>query len=124
MDTNTHKISLKRIEQHKSRIQESKANPTNVQRRKVAHIIQLHQVGKNATKSAAHKTDKVSPTMDGKSSLATKPKPKQRCTCFGEHSHTKKDCREPHYKQLTPSPGKHKCNKDEITEDDFDEMFA
>jgi hypothetical protein len=58
-------------------MQESKANPKNVQRRKMARIIQLHQVGKNATKSAAHKTDKGSPKMDGKSSLATKPKPKR-----------------------------------------------
>ena len=79
VDTNTRKISLKGIERHKSRMQESKANPKNVQRRKMARLIQLYRVGKNATKSAAHKTDKVSPKMDGKSSLATKPKPKRRC---------------------------------------------
>jgi hypothetical protein len=63
MDTNTHKISLKRIEQHKSRMQESKTNPKNVQRRKLACIIQLDQVWKNATKSAAHNTEKVPPMM-------------------------------------------------------------
>jgi hypothetical protein len=86
----------------------------------MARIIQLHRVGnwENATKSAAHKTDKVSPKMDGKSSLATKPKPKRRCACCGEHGHTRKDCPEPHYKQSTPSPDKRKRNNDEITEDD------
>jgi hypothetical protein len=36
-----------------------------------------------------------------------------------------KDCPEPHYKkQSTPSPGKRKRNKDEISKDDFNEIFA
>jgi hypothetical protein len=132
-DSKTRQQSLKSIKDHKALLAERKKAPENKARRKASRSLALKRMNVESAKKEAHKSGKMDPREDGKSSVVAEPasetkgrkRKRPQCQNCGDVGHTARTCPEPRYDNKKPKTRKKRKHQNgELTEDGILDMFG
>jgi hypothetical protein len=96
VETATRQRLIKQLSKHKAQQRASKEQLDNQIRRRMAHKVKLARMEKEDDKKSAHKTDKLPPTDDCKTTKAeNSTKRRGKCGNCHDFGHDIRDCPEP-----------------------------